>query len=212
MAETDYYKVLDVSRNATSAEIKTAYHRAAKRSHPDAGGNAEAMQRVNEAYATLSKALSRREYDAHRSAAPASHARPTASHPHPASQQTSTHHTRAYTHHPSLLAMARNSALRIVGYSVVVWAIFALILPYIYSHTPDPISKIIIALVAFAPLYTLAVGLVFLIKPNLRIAVAQIAAGHLPPRSDLRGLLAIVLAAAPLAAAWVVGFSAGLLK
>ncbi|NDE87104.1 MAG: hypothetical protein EB048_05890 [Gammaproteobacteria bacterium] len=35
MAKRDYYKVLDVAKNATEADIKKAYRRLAMKYHPD---------------------------------------------------------------------------------------------------------------------------------------------------------------------------------
>ena len=55
MAEKrDYYEVLGIGKNATDAEIKSAYRKLAKKYHPDLNpGDQEAarkMQEVNEAY------------------------------------------------------------------------------------------------------------------------------------------------------------------
>lgn len=47
-------RVLDVSPEATDAEIKTAYRQKVKKAHPDTdGGNEEAFKRVNRAYDVL---------------------------------------------------------------------------------------------------------------------------------------------------------------
>jgi len=64
----DYYRVLDVSREASCAEIRKAYVRRAHEWHPDKNpGNeevaAEMFKRIGEAYSVLSDERSRRAHD-----------------------------------------------------------------------------------------------------------------------------------------------------
>lgn len=69
MAESkrDYYEVLGVSRDADDATLKKAYRKLAKKYHPDMNpGDAEAEKKfkeASEAYAVLSDAEKRRQYD-----------------------------------------------------------------------------------------------------------------------------------------------------
>lgn len=60
----DHYSTLGVKRTATDAEIKLRYRDLAMKHHPDrAGGNADELVRINEAYEVLSDPESRRKYD-----------------------------------------------------------------------------------------------------------------------------------------------------
>lgn len=49
----DPFKVLGVKADASPAEIKKAYFKAARENHPDKGGSAETMQEINKAYAQI---------------------------------------------------------------------------------------------------------------------------------------------------------------
>ncbi len=60
----DPYKILHVGRKATPEQIKRAYRRAARKSHPDSGGSNEAFEQVNAAYRCLSDPARRQHYDA----------------------------------------------------------------------------------------------------------------------------------------------------
>lgn len=69
MSKRDYYKVLDVARTATEAEIKKSYRRLAMKYHPDRNPNdheAEAkFKEAKEAYEVLTDAQKRAIYDQH---------------------------------------------------------------------------------------------------------------------------------------------------
>ena len=63
----DYYEVLGVSKTASDSELKSAYRKLAKKYHPDVNpGDKEAEKKfkeASEAYAVLSDAEKRRQYD-----------------------------------------------------------------------------------------------------------------------------------------------------
>ena len=61
----DHYERLGVSREASEREIRGAYRRLARASHPDReGGDAEEMAALNEAYEVLQDPERRQAYDA----------------------------------------------------------------------------------------------------------------------------------------------------
>lgn len=59
----DLYAYLGIGREATTAEIKKAYHRLALTAHPDKGGDPKKFERISHAYETLSNAKMRARYD-----------------------------------------------------------------------------------------------------------------------------------------------------
>src|ERR1700689_2056009 len=67
MAKRDYYKILDLARSATEAEVKKAYRRLAMKFHPDRNpGDHEAEEKfkeAKEAYEVLSDTQKRAIYD-----------------------------------------------------------------------------------------------------------------------------------------------------
>ncbi len=52
----DPYQVLEVPRDADGAAVRRAYHRLARRRHPDVGGTTAAMRELNAAYASVTAA------------------------------------------------------------------------------------------------------------------------------------------------------------
>lgn len=66
MAKRDYYKVLELARTATEAEIKKAYRRFAMKFHPDRNPDEDSEERfkeAKEAYEVLTDAQKRAAYD-----------------------------------------------------------------------------------------------------------------------------------------------------
>src|SRR5690606_28600117 len=67
MAKRDYYKVLDVARDASEADIKKAYRRLAMKLHPDRNPDdkqaEEQFKEAKEAYEVLTDPARRATYD-----------------------------------------------------------------------------------------------------------------------------------------------------
>ncbi|TDR18630.1 DnaJ domain-containing protein [Flavobacterium cheniae] len=62
----DYYKILEIEKNSTQQEIKTAFRKQAIKWHPDKNPNIdvnEKMQLINEAYLILKDEEARYHYD-----------------------------------------------------------------------------------------------------------------------------------------------------
>lgn len=61
----DYYKILNISRSTSLAEIKIAFRQQAHFCHPDKAGGSEAkFKELNEAYQVLGHPQRRAQYDA----------------------------------------------------------------------------------------------------------------------------------------------------
>lgn len=69
MAFIDYYKVLEIDKKATEAEIKKAFRKLARKYHPDINPNDKEAEKkfkeINEANEVLSNAEKRKKYDAY---------------------------------------------------------------------------------------------------------------------------------------------------
>ena len=67
MEYRDYYKILEVDKNASDKEIKKAFRRLARQHHPDVNPDdpraEERFKEINEAYEVLSDAEKRNKYD-----------------------------------------------------------------------------------------------------------------------------------------------------
>ena len=59
----NYYDVLGVNEDSTSADITKAYKNLAKKHHPDRGGDQAKFQEINEAHDTLKNSQKRHDYD-----------------------------------------------------------------------------------------------------------------------------------------------------
>jgi DnaJ-class molecular chaperone len=73
MAKRDYYDVLGVSRDASAAQIKSAFRKLARQYHPDVNKAADAADKfteASEAYEVLSDEAKRKQYDRFGHAAP----------------------------------------------------------------------------------------------------------------------------------------------
>lgn len=66
MEYKDYYEILGIKRDATDAEVKSAYRKLARKYHPDVNKTKEAESKfkdINEAYEVLSDKQKRQRYD-----------------------------------------------------------------------------------------------------------------------------------------------------
>ena len=59
----EYYKILELDKNANDDQIKKAFRKVAMKHHPDKGGDENTFKKVNEAYSVLSDPEKRKIYD-----------------------------------------------------------------------------------------------------------------------------------------------------
>ena len=61
--EVNYYKILGLTKDATTSQIKARFQYLAKKYHPDHNGSNKAMSLINEAYSVLSNPKTRFQYN-----------------------------------------------------------------------------------------------------------------------------------------------------
>ena len=68
---TDYYKILEINKNASQDDIKAAYKKLALKHHPDKNnGKDDMFKSISEAYSTLGDPEKRKQYDTPSSSQP----------------------------------------------------------------------------------------------------------------------------------------------
>lgn len=98
MGTPTHYEILGVTSTATSDEVRSAYRRLTKATHPDAGGTDAVFVMVNAAYAVLSDPSARASYD--RELATPESQRPPAHDPSPSPDQPRRQSRRRPTSEP----------------------------------------------------------------------------------------------------------------
>ncbi len=76
MGEASWYEVLGIEPTASPDEVRVAYRQAARRHHPDYGGDGERMQDLNAAWQVLGDPARRLAYDRQLARRPADPAAP----------------------------------------------------------------------------------------------------------------------------------------
>jgi curved DNA-binding protein CbpA len=202
----DYYATLGVAPTAAADDLKHAYRLAAKRAHPDAGGNAAAMERVNEAYRVLSDPASRAEYNQLRDQLnhpPAPDAPPAAQ----AAYETKETQLRTELHRRQRRAQARTSAWRLLRSSAGLSLLLGFITRFFAGQTTVLSQKLTLSFIGFIPLYGVMLALAFLLNPEFRLAphdlADDLAHRRRLQRDDLIVVAALVLAFIILAVCWL---------
>ncbi len=190
----DYYAVLGLQPTASPDQIKAAYRAVAKQAHPDAGGSPEAMQAVNEAYQTLSNPAARRDYDqlrADQANPPAPNAPPDVQ----AAYDAREAQLQAAMHRKLRRAQARRSAWNILKSNIVAALLLGILTRFFIIYAPTLGQKLFLSFIGYVPAYLTLVGVVFMIDPDLRLAVHDLADDltnrRRPRRQDLNVLLGL---------------------
>lgn len=226
----DYYADLGLNAAAAASisaeDIKSAYRAAAKRAHPDAGGSAEAMERVNEAHRVLSDPVERRQYDRRRLAPEPDPQPRTADAADPAASQDAhqaPHHQAQGRHaHPTgaqdpaafarmRRSQARHNALQILRRCTIASFVINILTRYALLFVTDTTARIMLKLLGFIPLYGALLSVIFLMIPQIRLDLFDLTQHlrrrgpnpHLS-RSDRATLGALMLGFIPTAVAWII--------
>ena len=210
MSEPDLYKVLGLKPTATAAQIKRAYHECAKTAHPDAGGSAEAMAQVNEAYETLIDPIARRLYDDHADEPAETHEEHDSHHshggrprryitddPHAAERREAARINRERT------SWARSSGwemARVSATAAVAAVVTARFLPHIINNKLAVFAG---GIITFIPVYFLILSFIFITNPPLRLVFADLVRRHPTSTPERADAIALIVAFFPLAVAWL---------
>jgi curved DNA-binding protein CbpA len=145
-ARLDPYAILGVARDASPTQIQQAYRRLAKRYHPDlqqAPRTTEQMQRLNQAWAILSKPASRARHDSDQSRSATSRADAWSGAPSRAWHATSA----ARPHSPSAegVQQARRPWLTVVITAVAAIAVIWLVIgAALFGGLPLPLLGLVL--------------------------------------------------------------------
>ncbi len=208
--ETDYYKILGVSNNASHAEIKQAYREHAKHAHPDSGGNLEQMQQLNEAYSTLGEPDHRRTYDLERLEMQQPRSAPgTANSGNPRSAYNSYAEggaPRVSEHEYKVIyaRFTRSRAMSQLRRSLLVVVVLIIITPAFGALHVSRGGKLVLALFLAAALMSAMLAGVFLVSPELKRNISALLRSRPGARTkeSILTLLVVLGVSAALSALW----------
>ncbi len=196
------YHILGVESSATAADIKLAYRAAAKKAHPDAGGSAAAMAKVNEAYQILGDPESRRAYDESEAAVPTPPQSDAGENPdHSPAYDAAAARAEADAIERGRRSWARRSAIAMLK-STTPWAIVAIIVTRLSASYIDDRTFLALAFIGFLPIYGLILSIIFLNDPGLRLVFADLARRYETTKEERIGAAGLIMAYFPLAAIW----------
>ena len=215
---TSPYAILGVSRHATPAEIKRAFHAKAKSAHPDAGGNVAAMAAINAAYKTLIDHVERRHYD---EAAERAHAETRSGTSHHASHSAgaTTHRAAGSSHatadansaEPVVTHVERRQQARRYVWSYLeefglIVLLATLVLTAVAVHQTKTLPALGYGFLSGLPVYWLLLQLTYIAVPDLKLIAFDTVRSPVRAHPDHRRMLAIIiLAAIPVSAIWAAG-------